>query len=387
MEKTDTPMATCTTREHHLPEAAIGTARKLLSVHFAPPKATRKAYIQAGLHADEAPGYLVAARLVELLHRAHAAGEICEEIIVVPVANPIGLAQWGTDTVQGRFDDSDHVNFNRRYYDLVDSIVERMQGLQQEDGAANVRLIRKQLREILREKKPTTEGESLKHLLLSLSCDADIVLDLHCDHQAVLHVYMGKALWPEGADLSAQMGAMATLLADDSGDMPFDEANSKIWWELAKKFPEAAIPPACLAATIELRGVADTDPEHTEQDARNLYFFLQRRGFISGHTPPLPALFAEATPLAGVDYLTSTGAGILSYLKQPGDLVAAGEAVALVTQPMKNPGTGAKVAIASRTSGVFFARSADRFARPGKIIGKVAGSAVLEGKGPYLLTF
>ncbi|MBU1564134.1 MAG: succinylglutamate desuccinylase/aspartoacylase family protein [Proteobacteria bacterium] len=380
-------MTTCSIREHLLPEAAIGTARRLLSVHFGPPDAARKVYIQAGLHADEAPGYLVAARLLELLGRADAAGEIRERIVVVPVANPIGLGQWTTDSVQGRFDNSDHINFNRRYYDMLEELTERLQDRLGQDAGENVALIRKCAGEILVAKEPTTEAETLKHTLLTLSHDADVVLDLHCDHQALLHVYMGTALWPAGADLSVQMGAGATLLANDSGDMPFDEANSKLWWDLAKNFPEAAIPSACLAATVELRGVADTGLEYTEQDAGNLYFFLQRRGFIAGEAPPLPNLTAEATPLEGVDYITATCAGILTYLKQPGDLVQKGEAVALVTQPMNNPGKGEKQPIISRTSGVFFARSADRFARPGKIIGKVAGVEPLEGKGPYLLTF
>ncbi|MFH0782861.1 MAG: succinylglutamate desuccinylase/aspartoacylase family protein, partial [Pseudomonadota bacterium] len=247
-------MTTCTIREHPLPEAAVGTARKLLSVHFGPSSANRKVYIQAGLHADEAPGYLVAARLLELLNRADAQGEILGEIVVVPVANPIGLGQWGTDSVQGRFDNSDHINFNRRYYDLVVDMTERLQGMLGQDSRENAALIRKCAGEILKAKEPTTEAETLKHTLLTLSHDADIVLDLHCDHEALLHVYMGTALWPEGKDLSAQMGAGVTLLANDSGDMPFDEANSKLWWDLAKAFPEATIPTACLAATIELRG-------------------------------------------------------------------------------------------------------------------------------------
>ncbi len=380
-------MKTGKVREHLLPEAAVGTERKLISVHFGPAGAGRKVYIQAGLHADEAPGYLVAGRLLELLHGADAAGEIKGEIVVVPAANPIGLSQWGTDTIQGRFDDSDHINFNRRYDDLVGELGERLHGLLGDDAGANVANIRKCAGEILRARRPATEADALKHLLLTLSHDADIVLDLHCDHQALLHVYMGTALWPEGADLSAQMGAGATLLAKDSGDLPFDEANSKMWWDLAEKFPGLPIPPACFAATVELRGVADTDAHYTEQDAKNLYCFLQRRGIIAGEPPPLPELRADATPLEGVEYVRAESAGILTYMKNLGDRVEEGDVIAIVTQPMKNSGQGVKIPITGKTAGVFFARSAERFARPGKIIGKVAGARPLEGKGPYLLTF
>jgi uncharacterized protein len=373
--------------QHLLPIAAVGTERKMLSVHFGPEKSRRKAYIQAGLHADEAPGYLVANRLLDLLEQADAAGKILEQIIVVPAANPIGLSQWGTDTIQGRFDESNNINFNRRYYDLSDEIVEKIEGLPGADAEKNIVLIRKCIGEILAARKPTTEAEALKHLLLTLSHDADIVLDLHCDHQALLHVYMGTALWPGGADLSAQMGAGATLLAKDSGDTPFDEANSKLWWELAEKFPDFAIPSACLAATVELRGVADTDADMTQQDAANLYHFLQRRGMIAGTAPPLPPLTAEATPLEGVDYVTATAPGVLTFVKQPGDMVTKGEIIAEVTNPLKNDGKGERQTITSKTTGVLFARCADRFARPGKIVAKVAGTEPLEGKGANLLTF
>lgn len=380
-------MKTRRVQEHLLPATAIGTERKIISVHFGSGKSGRKVYVQAGLHADEAPGYLVASRLLELLEQADEAGKILGEIIVVPAANPIGLSQWGTDTVQGRFDDCDNINFNRRYHDLSDEIAKQIEGRLGDDAEKNIRLIRKCAGEILCAKQPTTEAEALKLLLLKLSHDADIVLDLHCDFQALLHVYMGTPLWPGGVDLSAQMGAGATLLAKDSGETPFDEANSKIWWELAEKFPNFPIPPACLAATVELRGVADTEPDMTEQDADNIYLFLLRRGMINGAAPPLPTLLSGATPLEGVDYVTATGAGILSFFKQPGDIVTQGEVIAEVTHPMKNQGKGEKQSIASRTSGVLFARCADRFARPGKIVAKVAGIEPLEGKGTCLLTF
>ena len=380
-------MTTRRVQEHLLPVSVIGTERKVISVHFGPGESDRKAYIQTGLHADEAPGYLVVNRLLQLLDEADQAGNILGEIIVVPAANPIGLSQWGTDTIQGRFDASNNINFNRRYYDLGEEIAQKIEGLLTADAEKNIQLVRKCAGEILSTKQPVTEAEYLKHLLLTLSHDADIVLDLHCDHEALLHVYMGTPLWPDGADLSAQMGAGATLLAKDSGDTPFDEASSKLWWELAGKFPDFPLPAACLSATVELRGLADTNPEMTERDAGNLYIFLQRRGLIAGKAPSLPPLTAEATPLEGVDYVIATTAGILSFHKQTGDMVEKGEVIAEVTDPMRNMGKGEKTTITSKTSGVLFARCADRFARPGKIVAKVAGNEPLEGKGVSLLTF
>ena len=101
----------------------------------------------------------------------------------------------------------------------------------------------------------------------------------------------------------------------------------------------------------------------------------------------LPSLTAEATPLQGVDYITATAAGILTFYSRPGDVVIKGEVIAEVINPMKNEGKGEKLPIASKTGGVLFARCADRFARPGKIVAKVAGTEPLEGKGTNLLTF
>ena len=85
------------------------------------------------------------------------------------------------------------------------------------------------------------------------------MLDLHADNEAVVHLYTGTPLWPDAADIAAETGARAVLLAEISGGNPFDEACSGPWWALARRFPDAAIPPACLAATVELRSNNDVD--------------------------------------------------------------------------------------------------------------------------------
>ena len=379
-------MRTKKVSEHFLPSSSIGTGKKIVRISFGPKESGKKIYIQAGLHADEPPGYLVAGRLLELLEKADNSGDILGKIIVVPAANPVGLSQWNNDTVQGRFDCFDNINFNRQYPDLTEEIAEKISGRLGTEPLENITLIRECTAQILAAMEPEGETEYLKHLLLSLSHDADIVLDLHCDHQALVHIYMGTSLWPEGKDLSAQIRAGATLLASDSGGTPFDEANSKLWWELAEKFPNYPIPPACLAATVELRGSTDTDRKETEQDAQNLYYFLQRRGYIAGPAPEMPELLADATPLEGVDYVTSTSAGILTFLKSVGDFIRKGEPVAELVHPMNKPGSGEKTVLSGKTDGILFARCLDRFARPGKVVAKIAGKKALIGKGPNLLT-
>jgi predicted deacylase len=373
-------------QKHRLPAWGAGSSTDIFSVHFHGSENNRKVYIQGGLHADEAPGYLVAVKLIEMLDEAARLGQLREQVVIVPAANPIGLTQWTMETIQGRFDLADNVNFNRNFPELVENIADRIGSHLTDDEKANVQLIRHVAREVLAGQTAVSPGSAMKLQLLRLSHDADLVLDLHCDFEAVLHVYMGTPHWPEWSDLSAQLGAETTLLATDSGDNPFDEANSKLWWQLAEYFPNYPIPPACMAATVELRGEADTDGRHTTADAANLFSFLQRRGIITGDPPALPPLLAEATPLAGVEYVRADRPGVLSFLKPVGSRVVRGEPLAILTSPTNWENGDRRVDVTSSIDGVLFARSLDRFARPGKVVAKVAGKTILAGKGPNLLT-
>src|SRR3546814_2653658 len=65
--------------------------------------------------------------------------------------------------------------------------------------------------------QPGSELHSLRLALASLAADADVVLDLHCDDQALMHLFLIPAHWPAAADLAADLGCRAVLLAEDSG--------------------------------------------------------------------------------------------------------------------------------------------------------------------------
>ncbi len=375
-----------TIEAHRLPSASPGTQRSLSIIRYGSPGSGTKVYIQAGLHADEAPGYLVAHHLEQLFDQADKKRAIQGEIILVPVANPIGLSQWRDEILHGRFNFANSINFNRKHQDLSEKIAEQVADLLGNDATENIALIRKCANTILEETEPEDEAGSLKKSLLTFAHDADIVLDLHCDHEALMHVYMGTPLWPDGADLSAQIGADVSLLAKNSGGNPFDESCSRIWWDLAAKFSSHPIPPACLSATIELRGVADTDPGVARMDADNIFIFLQRRGIFAGDAPQLPPLKNEATPLAGVDYVKAHVPGIIEYLKKPGDLVKKDEVIAHIINPLPQQGEQKIHQVKSRTDGLLFTRNYDRFAKPGRIIAKIAGASPLRDDGNDLLT-
>jgi len=361
-----------TTETIDLPVTSPGTRRQLRVIRYGNPGSRPKAYIQTSLHADEIPGMLVTHYLDRLLRHADSHGQITGEIVLLPVANPIGLSQFLQGNLSGRFELGTGINFNRNYPDVADIVAARVKGRLGQDAAANVSLIRQQILAAIEEIQAPDETSFMRKTLMLLAVDADICLDLHCDWEAVMHVYLGTPLWPDGSDLAAQLGSQATMLAEVSGGNPFDEAVGGIWWALAHRFPDFPVPAACLSSTVELRGQNDITHHGAKQDADNLFRFLTRRGLLEGDAGPLPGLAAPATPLQGVDPVKAPHAGVVVYLKQPGDRIEAGEAVAEIIDPWADSAQDHTV-VHSRVAGVMFSRRNDRFARPGQTLCRVAG--------------
>jgi len=354
-----------------------GTERSLGVLRFGAAGARPKAYFQASLHADELPAMLVLNHLVERLTRAAGEGTIRGEVVVVPVANPIGIAQFVQARSLGRYALDGSGNFNRSFPDITDAVDRSVAPRLTDDGAANVVRVRAAMAEVLEAMEPVDEVAALRHALLGLACDADIALDLHCDSEAVLHLFLGTPLWPDAANLSAQIGSRATLLATVSGGNPFDEAVGGPWWALAERHPDRPIPPACLSGTVEYRGRADVSEDGAAADADNLFRFLQRRDVVDGDPGPLPDPQCDATPLDGADMVRSPVTGVVAYTKQPGEAVAAGDVVAVVVDPTNPDFAAARTELTSRCDGILYGRSEDRLARPGRILCKIAGAESL----------
>lgn len=365
---------------HALISPAPGTQRELISLHYGQPagEGTQKAYIQASLHADELPGMLVAHHLRQQLNALQAAGQIRGEIILVPMANPIGLSQHLLYMHMGRFETTTGENFNRHYPEQTEAAALAAEAQLTQDAAHNVRVLRRELKKAVDESPVDTELQSLRRRLMSLSCDADIVLDLHCDAQAVMHMYTEIPCWPECELLGRFIGSRVALLAQESGDSPFDEACSQVWWKWKARFGERfPIPQACMSVTVELRGAADVEHELARQDAQNIIAFLRYRGLIAGPKPALPDAVGDARPLAGSMPIKSPTTGVLTFVRQVGEQVAAGDVLAHVIDPI----TAQVTELKSPVDGLFFARDFLRFATAGMRVAKVAGKeAIRTGK-------
>lgn len=367
-----------------LPAPAPGTARHLVVQRFGAVGARPKAYLQAALHADELPGVLVLHHLARLLAEAEAAGRVLGEVVLVPLANPIGLAQRLIQLHPGRFDLNRMTNFNRDWPDFLPALTERLGDRLGSDAAANVALIRRELAAQAADLPALDENDALRRTLYGLALDADFVLDLHCDLEAVTHLYLGTPLWPGAADLAAAIGAEAVLLAETSGGNPFDEAFSAPWWQLARTFPDRPIPQACLAATIEYRGLRDVEDRVAAADAAALLDLLVRRGLVAGEAGPLPALRCAATPLDGTAMVPAPASGLVLFDVAPGDEVAEGARLARIVDPLAGHAVPA-IEVHAPTAGRVFARFLRGFIRAGDVLAKIAGAEAIAGRSGRLL--
>jgi len=167
--------------------------------------------------------------------------------------------------------------------------------------------------------------------------------------------------------------------------------------------------------TVELRGDTDVYDEYAAKDAKAIFRFLQRRGFISSlassasvdisstlgdgddngnnpmcdsdndkKLPPLPSLKRDASPLTGVDMVEAEKAGLVAWRVKPGQVVQSGQIVGEIVD-CEDPGAP-RVPVKVRTSGVVFSMARHKLVRPGAIIIKVAGNEPLPWRTGNLLT-
>ena len=370
--------------DHALLSPSLGSHKTLTSFHFGTAGAGKKIYIQASLHAEELPGMLASFHLRPLLEAAEAAGQVAGEIVLVPVSNPIGLAQRVDHKPMGRFELDTSENFNRHYPDFAKAVLPVVQDKMGPDGAANVALVRQAMADYLAAWAPQTELQSLRKTLLSLAFDADIVLDLHCDCEGVMHFYCEESCWPTLAPIAHFMGSRAILLAKDSGGGPIDECLSGVWWRLAEALKAQGIthplPQGCCTTTIELRGELDVTHAFAQQDARAIFGFLEHIGVLqTGNQPAVPAPLCQPTPLAGSETLRAAAPGVVTFAVEPGSTLRTGDLVAEVINPIE----GTVQSVRAGVDGVFYARIRDRYVTAGCELGKIAGAHAFR-TGPLL---
>ncbi|NMM03666.1 succinylglutamate desuccinylase/aspartoacylase family protein [Paraburkholderia sp. RP-4-7] len=367
-------------QQHPLVSPTTGTTRSVTSFHYGT-RGRLKAYVHASLHADELPGMLVSTVLQRKLSQLEENGRLNGEIVIVPVANPIGLNQVVFGQRVGRFEVNSGQNFNRNFYDFSTALSPELERSLSDNVELNHCVIHRAMHSALNAQSASTELSSLRLVLQRLSYDADVVLDLHCDRDAVVHLYTSPDLWSDVEPLARYIGAKASLLAVDSGGQPFDEVYVAFWRKLHEQYGgRFPIPVGPLAATIELRGQRDVSYDLAEQDAQAIIDFLMFKKLIDGEPSVMPALEYPPTPLAGAAPILAPATGLLVFRVPVGSWVNAYDQVADIIDPLSD----LIVTVKATVAGVLYARETAIFAISGMEVARIA-SAESFRTGPLLL--
>ena len=349
-----------------LSRGPMGGHREVTGWRFGPPGARPRVHIQGGLHADEAPGMLVGFGLRDRLAALERQGALHGEITLVPVANPIGLDQGVVGASFGRFEATSGQNFNRNFPNAA-ALALALDDRPPAD--APVDDLRRRMIAALDGLRPVTPLAALQTALLRLAIDADIVIDMHCDSEAVTHLYCHSDQAPQAVALGRALGAEAVLHATLQGGQSFDEACTQPWAAFRARWPEADLPLACLAVTLEWRGMLDTDPAVAAEDAEALIAWLAAHGVVDSKADRPRNGTVNATPLAGVEVVNAPEPGLFLADVMPGARVVAGQLLGhLCTLP-----EGDAIELRAGIDGILYAREQARIVRAGAELFFIAG--------------
>lgn len=303
------------------------------------------AYLQAALHGGEFPGVAALHFLVPMLEAAETAGNIAGNITIVPMANPVGSAQWLNGEPMGRFDLFSRINFNRAHFALEDFDTSELPVL----DAAVPAAIR------------------LKAELLRLALPHEIILDLHCDFESEQYMYIPAAFWPGMKDLASAVGCKAVLTWQADADLAFEEAAARPALASKAGLSRRAV------ATIEFKGLADVSAEKGMADAKGLFDFLVHRGVLRGKSKVKQDNFkGPVTPLENVEMVKMPTGGMVFFHVDVGATVKKGAKLATIIPRPGDP--SADLIVTAPQSGYVLTRREHRFLPRGDDLIKLLGA-------------
>lgn len=350
-----------------------------------PRDAPEKVHLQAALHADEQPGTMVLHHLLPLLRHADERNLTRAKFTVMPMVNPLGMANLSFRHHIGRYDPNSGINYNRRWPDLFSAVRQQLAGRLKEDEAFNVALIRKAVAQWIDSQQPRSAAEQLRLLVLKEAHDAEFVFDLHCDDDSQLHIFTSPELMPELQDLADWMGAAATLTAADSGGGSFDEVLPQLYRKVAATNPGKPVPMASATATLEYRGQFDVFDEHGADDARRLYGFFCERNLIDDDPGDRPQPAPAATPFEATEIVRVEKPGLLAYRIKLGERVKKGQPIADLIALDGPEAFMARTPILAGTDGFVLSRARSKYVPRGANIAKIVGTQPLPSRKGYLL--
>jgi predicted deacylase len=334
----------------HVGEMASGAALTVPVYRINGKQRGPDVYIQANMHGAEVQGNAVIFQLLEQLKTLELNGSIT----LVPYANPVACNHKNGEYTLGRFDPITGVNWNRMYH-FDENIIEPFTQAYLTESAVEIErafkaLMLDQISQKLNHNiYGITTGQRIAFQLQRLAHQADIVLDLHTGPISSKHLYC-----PEYAQASAKYFDIPHVLFIPNGfDGALDEATFCPWWclqlkfaELGRDFPitktdanqgkDAVIKESF---TVELGSQEQIDLDVAHDDALGILSYLQYQGVINSHDYHPKVMIRYSCMLEHYKALYSPMGGMVDYLAEFGQPLAAGEPLARILR-MDNYGDG-----------------------------------------------
>ncbi|MGY2402689.1 succinylglutamate desuccinylase [Pseudomonas sp. SDO5271_S396] len=293
-----------------------------------------RVHLQAGVHADEIAGMLVLHQLLPRLQACEAAGRLRGSVTVVPQANPFGIGQFRQGKLLGRFHETTGQNFNRGF-----------------DHSLNMT-------------RPASNFAQWQKSLVQLAADAELILDLHTDDEALPYLYIHRSFWPEqGLALAAALQVDVVIVWDEGGDGSFEET-----------VIDHAAPR--LAATVELRGQADVSDALAQQDADGIWAWLCLNGVID-EVAQVREWPGDVVDMGCMETVLAPCAGVLVFEKKLGDEVQEGQRFARIIGRPGEPNS--EVILHVVQTGRLVTGHRERLVAQGAVVAKFTGTRLSEG--------
>ena len=322
----------------HVGEMASGAKLTVPVYRFHGQSDAPSVYIQANMHGAEVQGNAVIYQLLERLRHLTILGDIT----LVPYANPVGCNHKNGEYTLGRFDPITGVNWNRMYHfnpDIIMPFVQAYSGATEQEIKAGFKqaLLDDIDEQLDHNMYGLTTGQRIAYQLQKMAHQADLVLDLHTGPISSKHLYC-----PEYARASASyFNIEHTLLIPNEFDGALDEATFCPWWSLAQTYAEQGRPLVLNkeSFTVELGSQEQIDLDVALDDANSVLTYLQYKGVVAGEAFVPAPMIRYACYLKDYKAFYSPMGGMVDYLAEFGQPLAAGEPLARILR-MDNYGDG-----------------------------------------------
>ncbi|MEM8636587.1 MAG: succinylglutamate desuccinylase/aspartoacylase family protein [Pseudomonadota bacterium] len=355
---------------------SVGTRRELIVHHFGNKERRPKAYFHACLHADEVPATAVASFLVDLLDDLDSQGNVKGHVVVVPVANPIGLDQTINGATLGRFNLNSRKNFNRGFPYVGDAVLREL-GDSVSSSDDDREKIRHALVTYISNLPKASEEDELKGALLARAADADFVFDMHCTGEAPLHGFAWHGSQPEFHQTIADLGLSALFENRNSGAGSFEDACADLWDKLGG-------PLGCQPVCLEYRGKSEVSKALALSDAERLVRMLGVLGVLDTQDLNERNDSCERLPAHGFNDYFSPASGLVFNTVEVGKWVAQGELIATIKDPLglDNP---SYVEVRAGIDGYFLQREDVHMVQKGDLLGTIVSPnpTLKEGENPF----